>query len=304
MCLNITHKCRLYPVINVKTLSRFLLISHESAKLLTINFIYGLTTMNQDDFRCMRRGKTLATLSPQEKQLLTGFRQCNEHKNKALLLLHGFSSSPAVFRILFPYLIHYDAIIAPTLPGHGDSLTTFSKTKASDWIRAAEQACAVLCQDYTSVDVLGLSLGGLLACHLSQRFSLNHLYLLAPALDLHLSLPLILPLVSFFQSLGFERLRTKAGNLHADHYCEVAYRQLPLNAINEVLTLIKQFQFSLPECPTDVFLGKYDEVVNSELVAARFPLSDLVRIHWLENSAHVLPLDGDIERIIKQLQQP
>src|SRR3990167_65093 len=257
--------------------------------------------MNQDDFRCMRRGQQLATLTPQDSQLLRGFSQRNQHKKRALLLLHGFSSSPAVFRILFPHLTQYDAVIAPTLPGHGENLTSFSKSKASDWLNAVEQQCTVLCQEYTAVDVLGLSLGGLLACHLSHRFSLNHLYLLAPALDLHLSLPIVLPLVSFFQSLGFERMRANAGNIYEDKYCEIAYRQLPLNPVKEVLNLIKQFQFSLPQCPTDVFLGNHDSVVNSERVATRFQPSDHIKIHWLTNSAHVLPLDGDIERIIEIL---
>lgn len=259
--------------------------------------------MNQDDFRCMRRGKQLATLGSQESTLLSGFSQRTHHKKRALLLLHGFSSSPAVFRLLFPYLTQYDAVIAPALPGHGESLTAFSKTKASDWLTAVEQQCGELCQEYTAVDVLGLSLGGLLACHLSHRFSLNHLYLLAPALDLHLSLRLVLPVVSFFQCLGFSRIRAHAGSLYEDKNCEIAYRQLPLSTIKEVLYLIKEFQFSLPQCPTDVFLGKHDDVVQSDRVATRFPPSDHIKIHWLANSAHVLPLDGDIDRIIECLQK-
>ena len=259
--------------------------------------------MNHDDFRCMRRGKQLATISPQESKLLMGFNQHNQNNKKALLLLHGFSSSPAVFRMLFPYLTKYDAIIAPTLPGHGKNLTAFSKATASDWLTAVEQQCALLCQEYTAVDVLGLSLGGLLACHLSHRFSLNHLYLLAPALDLHLSLPIVLPLVSFLQSLGFMRVRANAGNIYEDKHCEIAYRQLPLSSVKEVLNLIKQFQFSKPKCPTDVFLGKHDVVVNSERVATRFQPADHIKIHWLANSAHVLPLDGDIGHIIGCLQK-
>ena len=253
--------------------------------------------INQDDFRCMRRGKQLATLTPQDSKLLTGFSQHNQPKHKALLLLHGFSSSPAVFRMLFPYLNQYNAIIAPTLPGHGENLTAFSKSKASDWLTTAEQQCNLLCQEYTSVDVLGLSLGGLLACHLSHRFTLNHLYLLAPALDLHLSLPLILPLVSLFQCLGFERIRANAGNIHENKHCEIAYRQLPLGPIKEVLNFINQFEFSLPQCPTDVFLGKHDQVVKSDRVARRFSSGKHINIHWLAHSAHVLPLDGDIKLI-------
>ena len=256
--------------------------------------------MNQDDFRCMRRGKQLALLGLKDLELLGGFSHRGGSKDKALLLLHGFSSTPAVYRLLLPYLTQYDTIIAPTLPGHGTQLDDFSQVKASNWLNAVEQECDKLCREYTTIDVLGLSLGGLLACHLSHRFTLNHLYLLAPALDLQFNVSAAITLAFVLQSLGFCRLRANAGDLHTNHSCEIAYRQLPLSTIIEVLRLIKHFQFVLPTCPTDVFLGEYDKVVNSKKVAARFTLSEPehIKIHWLKNSAHVLPLDGDIEMIV------
>lgn len=259
--------------------------------------------MNLDDFRCMRRGKQLATLLPQDCKWLSGYNHHSQPRKRALLLLHGFSSSPAVFRTLFPHLTRYDAVVAPTLPGHGDNLDTFATTTATDWLTAVEQHCQTLCQEYAAVDVLGLSLGGILACHLSQRFALNHLYLLAPALDLRISTTVALPLAKLLQTLGFNRLRANAGNLYLNNNCEIAYRQLPLSTIIEVLSFIKQFQFSLPLCPTDVFLGKHDEVVHSERIADRFLLANQTKIHWLANSAHVLPLDGDIECIIDCLNR-
>lgn len=254
--------------------------------------------MNQDDFRCMHDGKIIAIPNPDDIALLQGYRRCGPHKNRAILLLHGFSSSPAVFRKMLPHLEHYDAVIAPTLPGHGDCLTAFSTVKALDWIKAAEEHCATLCQEYKQVDVLGLSLGGLLACHLSQTFPLHHLFLLAPALELRLSIPVTLGIARFFHLLGFDRIRAKAGNLYKKESYEITYRQIPLNTIIEILTLVQQFKFALPNCPTDIFLGQHDEVINSEQVAARFASCNHCAIHWLANSAHVLPLDGDIKTIL------
>lgn len=255
--------------------------------------------MNLDDFRCMRRGKQLFMLQEGEAHKLAPveIRNQNSKKERALLLLHGFSSSPAVFREVLSAFSGYDAIIVPVLPGHGVSLNAFASSRASEWLDYVEAICSGLHEEFTHLDVLGLSLGGILACHLSARFKLNHLYLLAPALNLHLALPNTIKLARCLDWLGFRKLRSLAGNLYTSRFCEIAYRQLPLTTIIEILSLINEFQFIPPTCPTDLFLGRHDEVVASEHVALRFANQSTTRIHWLDESAHVLPLDGDIKYI-------
>lgn len=259
--------------------------------------------MNLDDFRCMWRGIPLATLSASDATLLQTFNRYGKNRNKALLLIHGFSSSPAVFRHLLPAFSGYDAVIAPVLPGHAESVEAFSKAKAGDWLTYVEDICATLVAEFKEVDVLGLSMGGLLACHLSRHYPLHHLYLLAPALDLQLALPGIIKLARFLKRLGFCQVRSSAGNLFTQGHCEIAYRQLPLTSVIEILSLVKQFDFIPPTCPTDLFLGCYDEVVASRRVAARFADCDNTTIHWLAKSAHVLPLDGDTDIIIDCVKQ-
>lgn len=261
-------------------------------------------TINIDDFRHIRRGKVLKSLSKEQANWLKSIHQTNHKKTRALLMLHGFSSSPAVFRLLLPKISqHYDTIVSPALPGHATDLTHFATVKASDWITAAEDACQELLNQYEKVDVLGLSLGGLLATHLGSQFNLNHLYLLAPALNLKINLPLAINLAKFLKKLGFNQLRNQAGNLVSDETTEIAYRKLPISTIIEILTLIKEFKYNPPTSPVDVFLGQYDRVVNSEQVEKYFEALNQATIHWLKNSAHVLPLDKDIDIIAECINQ-
>jgi len=255
--------------------------------------------MNLDDFRCMRQGKQLADLLPIDAPLLASIDKRNGQKEKALLLLHGFSSSPAVYRHILTDINCYDAIIAPALPGHAENITAFSEMKPDDLFNFTEQLCSQLTQEFQHVDILGLSLGGLLACNLATKFEIRHLYLLAPALDLKLNVNHNLKLAHFLYRLGFSKLRSAAGNLYTSEFCEIAYRQLPLPSIITILSMIKNFQFSLPTCPTDLFLGCHDKVVSSKKVAERFANNPGTTIHWLNNSAHVLPLDGDTETLIE-----
>lgn len=260
--------------------------------------------MNPSDLRYMHNGKPCAPLTHRDKLVLAPIDIRGEDRKKALLLLHGFGSSPAVYREILPMLIPlYDAVLCPLLPGHGESVAAFSIAKASDWLRVAEQHCEALVKDYEHVDVLGLSLGGLLACALSQRFRLHHLYLLAPALVLNLHMPPALLGAKLLHRLGFRYLRNRAGNICNEKHHELAYRQLPLSTVIEILTFVNCFPFEAPRCQTDLFLGRFDRVVNSNAIAERFASLPNVRTHWLEHSAHVLPLDNDRESITECIKQ-
>lgn len=255
--------------------------------------------MKKDDFRYMRRGKQVSILKNEELNLLEPITIKGTKKERALLILHGFSSTPAVYRYLIPQIKNYDAIVCPALPGHADSIEAFSNSKSADWLSTASQACDTLTKEYKKVDVLGLSLGGLLACELSKHFNLNHLYLLAPAVKLHMHVDNMIKLAQVLKWLGFRYLRNMAGNIKTDEHAEIAYRKLPITAIIEMLTFQQQYQWVAPKCPVDLFLGTYDEVVASEQVEQVFTALPNVSIHWLKNSAHVLPLDNDLNEIVE-----
>lgn len=255
--------------------------------------------MKIEDFCYMHRGKQIAPLHLNECELIQSVAIHKTDKNRALLLLHGFSSSPAVYRYLIPELKHYDAIVCPLLAGHGESIAVFSRSKASDWLSTAQQACEHLIKEYHSVDVLGLSLGGLLACELSKQFKFNHLFLLAPALRLQININTALMLAQFLKTLGFSHLRNTAGNIVSTEHAEITYKKLPISAVIEILTLAQQYKEIIPNRPIDLFLGAYDQVVASEEVALLFANRPQVIIHRLKNSAHVLPLDNDLKEIIK-----
>ena len=254
---------------------------------------------NLDDFRCMHSGRQLGLITTQDAPLLDPVLKIESNaKQKALLVIHGFSSSPAVYRRFMAALTGYDAIIVPALPGHATNLGDFAQVQAVEWLVFIEHVYVKLAQEYAIVEVMGLSLGGALACYLSSCFPLAHLYLLAPALELPMSIPPMLQLAKVLRWLGFTRLRNLAGNLHTNTHCEIAYRQLPLSTIIEILSFIQSFEFMAPKCPTDLFLGRFDAVVDSKSVAALFVNNLHTHIHWLENSAHVLPLDGDVDFIV------
>lgn len=259
--------------------------------------------MQKDEFRHMRRGEHLSDLREDEVSWLKGIDRRGKGKKSALLMLHGFTSSPAVYREMLPHLPAYDAIVCPPLPGHAASIAEFSRVHAADWLEAAQKTCVDLVAEYERVDLMGLSLGGLLASMISQKVRVHHLYLLAPALQLHLPIPRLLSLAKGLDWLGFSEMRNAAGNLCSPTATEISYRRVPIRAISEILKLIQSFHWQAPHCPVDLFLGRHDEVVDSAAVLAMIDDLSKVKVHWLEHSAHVLPLDQDQQVIIDCLRK-
>jgi len=254
--------------------------------------------INRDDFHYMWRGKPTRPLPESETDRLLPVNIHGKKHGRALLLLHGFSSSPAVYRALIPALTHYDALVCPALPGHAENLAAFTSVNSEEWVAAAEAACEALVEQYETVEIIGLSLGGLLAYHLAAKYPIKHLYLLAPAFKLTFNIKLARTLARVLHAFGLKQLKNRAGNLHTKTHDELTYRKLPLRTAIELFTLIENHKFTHLSCSIDLFLGRHDEVVDSAFVASLFESSASCNTHWLENSAHAIPLDGDIEEII------
>lgn len=259
--------------------------------------------LNIEDFHFIRQGIPIHTLTKADEHWFAPVHIEKPGRQRALLLLHGFGSTPAVYRALLPTLTeHYDAVVCPALPGHCANLDVFADATSLQWQDAAAAALEPLLNQYQHVDVLGLSLGGLIACELSQKYPLHHLYLLAPAFALkQIYIRPTLLAACLLQCIGIKKLMNYGGNLHTEQHAELLYRQLPLTTIQQMLHFVKQFSWVPPSCPTDLFLGYFDAVVDSAKIAKRFAKQPHMTIHWLMRSAHVLPLDGDIDYLLDTL---
>jgi carboxylesterase len=101
---------------------------------------------------------------------------------EAVLLLHGFTGIPRELSIVGASLAEAGyACLAPRYPGHGTDRADFLATGAEDWLRRALDSYLDLRAEYESVQVLGHSMGGLIATIVAAMFNAPKLVLLAPA---------------------------------------------------------------------------------------------------------------------------
>lgn len=99
------------------------------------------------------------------------------------LLIHGFTSTPAELRELGEHL--HDAgytVLGARLSGHGTTVEDLEKTKYTDWIHSVQEAYAQLAKTCSQIYVIGHSMGGVLALHLAENYSVQKIVTLAPAL--------------------------------------------------------------------------------------------------------------------------
>ncbi|MEO7963151.1 MAG: alpha/beta fold hydrolase [Gemmatimonadaceae bacterium] len=91
-----------------------------------------------------------------------------------VLVLHGFGDTPqsvvTVARALHAAGL---AVRVPLLPGHGRTLEAFSASRRDEWESAARHSYAELAKACDRVAIVGVSMGGTLACILAADDSLE-----------------------------------------------------------------------------------------------------------------------------------
>ncbi|MCM3180495.1 alpha/beta hydrolase [Cytobacillus horneckiae] len=98
------------------------------------------------------------------------------------MCIHGFTGSPYEVEPLAAYLKQHTDwdIVVPTLPGHGESLM-LKGIVYEKWIEHAENELRQLLARCEKVYLVGFSMGGMIASHLSLLYPVEKLVLLSAA---------------------------------------------------------------------------------------------------------------------------
>ncbi|MBP1971447.1 esterase/lipase [Virgibacillus natechei] len=98
------------------------------------------------------------------------------------LIIHGFTGGPYEVDPLADYLKKNTDwhIEVPTLPGHGRNLD-LKDVSYKKWIRAAEDSLKKLKSKYDKINIIGFSMGGMIASYLASKYKVENLVLLAPS---------------------------------------------------------------------------------------------------------------------------
>ncbi|MDC7222966.1 MAG: alpha/beta fold hydrolase [Spirochaetales bacterium] len=102
---------------------------------------------------------------------------------KGILIIHGFTGYTGEFYPLAHRLNDQGYTVSlPRLPGHGTNRKDFMSTGWKEWLRHTEECYRDLRSRCDYVDIIGLSMGGILALILSARYNPRRTVLMAPGM--------------------------------------------------------------------------------------------------------------------------
>lgn len=226
----------------------------------------------------------------------------------ALLMIHGFGDSPAVYTNLAPALASM-GFTCKTMRLHGfaEPMSKYSKTNLNLWIEALDNQIHQLHQSHSKIWIIAHSLGGAITIRylLDHPQSVDGVILLAPLLEVSNDNSPLLPARTWHKFgthclfittilenyLPVDIHDPKVREKH-QVFCD---RFIPRVVYNELFKLLdsingKANEFNLPLL---MMLSSDDKVINPK-TAERFyeeAASTSKHIIFLKNSGHVIPLD-------------
>jgi carboxylesterase len=235
------------------------------------------------------------------------FDMGNPQSDVGVLLVHGFTASPAEMRPLAQYLASHTAWRCKgiLLPGHGTTVEDMQNADGKDWMTAVEKAYDEVARDCRHVFVAGVSLGGTLCCHLGLRRrkdpKLGGLIVIAPAFGISLEKTVALRLLRPF--LRLRRKNKRASDYFLDHRL-YSYVQNPLNRAAEVLSLGGEAFRRIGELkglPVVLFAGDLESTVSLAKMHATKRNNPWIELVRLPKSRHILTMEPDREMMFEAI---
>jgi carboxylesterase len=225
--------------------------------------------------------------------------------DRAVLMLHGFGDTPQTLAYLAEYVHSRGwAVRAPLLPGHGRTLEAFAASRATDWIEFVRAELKSLRGRYSTVAVVGLSMGGSLATILAAETSgVRALVLLAPYLSMptrlrraaqaHHALGAVVP---YLRGGGDRSIRDPAEVAR-----NLAYGILTPRLVFELAQVVKRARAAAPNVaiPTLVVQSRQDNRIPPDAAERSFALfaARERRLIWTEGNGHIITVDYGREAI-------
>jgi carboxylesterase len=216
-----------------------------------------------------------------------------------ILLSHGYTATSSEVRPL-AHMLHAAGytVAGPLLPGHGTRPEDLNRTPWQDWAAAYERLLKELQTKCQRVVIGGESLGGLLTLYTAIHHpEVAAVLCYAPALR---STPWHMRL---FAELFHRWIPLMPKHSAPDGASALwqGYHENPVGAAAQLFRLQRQVSRRLGEIrqPLLIVQGKFDRAVYPEVpdLIARSVQSQIVEVHWMEQSSHCVILDTEREAV-------
>jgi carboxylesterase len=224
------------------------------------------------------------------------------NKEIGILLVHGFTGSPASMRPWAEYLNQRGYTVkVPLLPGHGTTPEDLNLVKWEEWPAKVESDLQVLLRTCQKVFICGLSMGGGTTLNVASKYSkeLSGIILVNPMIHVK-----FVPHQLAWAISRFQKMRESVGDdIKRPGITEYGYDALPAVGVYQLLKMLHytRKRLNMVTVPMLLFHSVDDHtlpVTNTEIVMKGVGSREKQRIE-LVNSFHVATLDYDQEIIFE-----
>ena len=229
----------------------------------------------------------------------------------ALLMIHGWGSSPRDFRTLAKSLSDQYHCRAPRLYGHGTQPRDLDEYDWQQHLLQITEEFSQLALTHSKVSVIGFSYGGALSLHLAARRRVSQLVLIAPFYHTPLWKGLVRPdrlvpyLPRFIKSLS---KRGPGPILDPDALKEhIHYTQMPLQSLRSVVQCAKATDNIIQkvQCPSFILHSVRDATASFDggVHYLKYLGARDKTLAAFNRSNHVLTLDYDKTEVLFQINR-
>lgn len=212
----------------------------------------------------------------------------------AILMLHGWTGTPAHFRML-GHALHADGftVYAPLYPGHGTRIDHMVETTRKDWVGAAVEALFELHETHRRVHLFGLSMGALIALLLAATTEAATITLLNTPIRVRSRALRVAGIVGRVRAISRGGSWDPPDDEAADFYHQ--YDDTPLASVRDLHQLMRAGRQALPRVhePCLILQSHRDPVVDPESATLVYEEIGSLRkrLVWLDGDRHVATLD-------------
>lgn len=227
---------------------------------------------------------------------------------QAVLLTHGFSSSPKEMSLLGRELFQHNyTVYGIRLPGHGTTSEDLATRRAEEWYTTIERGYQALLSMNFEISAAGLSTGALLTLKLALQHPLKKIILLSPFLKLQHPLASFAGLLSYL--IPYQNKEISAAEI------PFYYQRRPLKGIAQINALCRQLSGNLKniDIPSLTLASTGDKVIlrgSAEHIYQELGGKKKQFYSYGNDVPHVLTTAGNpqledvLQRCIKFLETP
>jgi carboxylesterase len=235
---------------------------------------------------------------------------------KALLFIHGYSDSPAMFRKLAPRLAELGFTSRAMLrPGCARPMELYAEATKEQWSEALGQEIAALGETHEEVYIVGHSLGGAIAIDylLDNPDAADGLILLAPLIAVATDRSPMLPARSWhklgkklllFTDLVENLPSVEAHSAEARAY-DMYSRFYPSRLYDDLFEITDNIEGRAGELtlPMLMVLSRNDDIIDSEAARVYYEESSSRQkeLLWMEDAGHMIPIDTGWEELAEEI---